>query len=126
MYPRPIFDVLTFPGSPQVYESCFRTLVQKESSACRERGELLEVMRRHYSTLLEVRPMKGHHARKTPLCAVCMAGAGDTLMAQVDVFVAPASLVWRVVHCGSPHRLRWVHSVGGTDVFSVRLLNILS
>ncbi|CAM9343675.1 unnamed protein product, partial [Hapterophycus canaliculatus] len=44
-------DVVVDEG--KVFDSCFRELVRQERSACRQRGELLEVMRGHYASLLE-------------------------------------------------------------------------
>ncbi|CAM9509000.1 unnamed protein product, partial [Scytosiphon promiscuus] len=44
-------DVVVDEG--KVFDGCFRELVRQERSACRQRGELLEVMRGHYARLLE-------------------------------------------------------------------------
>lgn len=38
----------------QIFDNCFRELVRQERCACRERGELLDVMREHYAGLLQV------------------------------------------------------------------------
>ncbi|CAM9309272.1 unnamed protein product [Ectocarpus fasciculatus] len=37
----------------EVFDSCFRELVRQERCACRQRGDLMEVMRGHYASLVE-------------------------------------------------------------------------
>ncbi|CAN0340616.1 unnamed protein product [Ectocarpus sp. 8 AP-2014] len=37
----------------EVFDSCFRELVRHERCACRQRGDLMEVMRGHYASLVE-------------------------------------------------------------------------
>lgn len=53
--PKPSFGLPLITYSHQVFECCFRELVWQERCACRQRGQLMEVMRRHYASLFKVR-----------------------------------------------------------------------